>query len=184
MSKRGERIVTISVLIVDDELNDPTATRRAARALVEELQAHDVDIVTSISPEDAESVVLTDPSIQCMLLDWDLENDDPLTHARAKDLLKLTRSRNEKIPIFLITEPGDGPSLTADVMQMADELIWLLQDTAYFIAGSIIAAAIRYRDQLTPPFSRALMEFARVYEYSWHTPDHTISFYDTLDDIN
>ncbi|MDD1757166.1 MAG: hypothetical protein LUQ22_00350 [Methanotrichaceae archaeon] len=172
MNKRGERLILIKVLIVDHELNAPTATGRAARALVEELQSRDVVIVESVSAEDGEAIVLSDPSIQCILLDWDLGDDDHLTHVKAKKLLELIRSRNEKIPIFLIAEPADGVSLSAEVMQMADELIWLPQDTTFFIAGRIIAAAIRYRDQLAPPFSRALMEFARVYEYSWHTPGH------------
>jgi arginine decarboxylase len=173
MDKRGERLFAIRILIVDDEINSPTGTGRAARALIKELQTRDVDVVTSISFDDAQSVILSDPAIQCILLDWNLENDDPSNHAKAKSLLELTRSRNEKIPIFLITEPGNDASLTAEVMQMADELIWLLQDTSYFIAGRIIAAAIRYRDRLRPPFSKALMDFARVYEYSWHTPGHT-----------
>jgi arginine decarboxylase len=172
MNKHGERLVAIKVLMVDHELNAPTATGRAARALVEELKSSDVVIVESISAEDGESIVLSDPSIQCILLDWDLGDDEHLTHVKAKKLLELIRSRYEKIPIFLIAEPADGVDLSAEVMQMADELIWLLQDTTFFIAGRIIAAAIRYRDQLAPPFSRALMEFARVYEYSWHTPGH------------
>jgi arginine decarboxylase len=170
---RGERFISLKVLIIDDEIGVPTATGRAALTLVEELESRDVDVVTSNSSKDGQSVILSDPSIQCILLDWDLGDDDPLTHAKAKDLLKLIRSRNEKIPIFLITEPGDGPSLIAEVMQMADELIWLLQDTPFFIAGRIIAATNRYRDLLNAPFSKALMKFAQVYEYSWHTPGHT-----------
>ncbi|NJD58601.1 MAG: arginine decarboxylase, partial [Anaerolineae bacterium] len=28
------------------------------------------------------------------------------------------------------------------------------------------------RDELPPPLTKALMEFAKVYEYSWHTPGH------------
>jgi arginine decarboxylase len=169
---RGERFISLKVLIIDDEIGVPTATGRAALALVDELESRDVDVVTSNSSEDGQSIILSDPLIQCILLDWDLGDDDPLTHAKAKDLLELIRSRNEKIPIFLIAEPGDGPSFTAEVMQMADELIWLLQDTSFFIAGRIIAATNRYRNQLNAPFSKALMEFAQVYEYSWHTPGH------------
>ena len=58
-------------------------------------------------------------------------------------------------------------------MKQVDELIWVLEDTPGFIAGRIIAAMRRYRDQIAPPFTKALMEFAQVYEYSWHTPGHT-----------
>ena len=56
---------------------------------------------------------------------------------------------------------------------MADEFVWKLEDTADFVAGRMLAAMRRYRKQLLPPFTAALMEFAQVHEYSWHTPGHT-----------
>ncbi len=170
---RGERFIGLKVLIIDDEIGLPTANGRAAIDLVDELESRNVEVVTSNSSKDGRSIIQTDPSIQCILLDWDLGDDDPTTHAKAKELLKFIRSRNEKIPVFLIAEPGDGPTLTAEVMEEADELIWLLQDTPFFIAGRIIAATNRYRDQLKAPFLKALMKFAQVFEYSWHTPGHT-----------
>ncbi len=173
MARSGERIFSMKTLIVDDELNSPTANGRAARALVEELQNKDVVVVESPTAEDGQSVILSDPSIQCILLDWNLGDDDPTTHAKARTLLEMARSRNQHVPIMLIAEREDAASIDASVMRLVDEFIWMLEDTAHFVAGRAIAAMLRYRNQISPPFTKALMDFAQVYEYSWHTPGHT-----------
>lgn len=173
MTAKGERIFGLKALMVDDELQLPTANGRAARALVEELRNRDADVVESMSSDDARAIIISDPSIQCILLDWCLGDDDPKTHAKAKSLLSLIRSRNVHVPVFLMVERGHASSISAQEMRMTDEIIWALEDTVHFIAGRVIAAILRYRDQITPPFNRALMQFAQVYEYSWHTPGHT-----------
>ena len=170
---QGERIIGMKALIVDDEIISPTANGRAARDLIEELLSRDVNVIESGSADDGQSIILSDPSIQCILLDWCLGDDDPASHDKAKTLLSLVRSRNIHVPIFLIVERGHADSINAEVMRIADEIIWMLEDTTQFIAGRIISAMRRYRDQIAPPFNRALMEFAQVYEYSWHTPGHT-----------
>jgi len=167
------QIIDMSVLIIDDDIRLPTANGRAVRAIADELRSRDVAVVESFSEEDGHSVILSDPSVQCILLDWNLGDDDPTTHAKALWLLELVRSRNKHIPIFLLAERGQISSITSEVMKQVDELIWVLEDTPGFIAGRIIAAMRRYRDQIAPPFTKALMEFAQVYEYSWHTPGHT-----------
>lgn len=173
MTTKGEMIFGLRALMVDDELQLPTANGHAARALVEELRNRDVEVVESMSSDDGQSIIISDPSIQCILLDWCLGDDDPTTHAKAKSLLSLIRSRNVHVPIFLVVERGHAASLTAQEMRIADEIIWALEDTVHFIAGRVVAAILRYREQIAPPFNQALMQFAQVYEYSWHTPGHT-----------
>jgi len=173
MAQLGEELVPMKVLIVDDELNSPTATGRAAKALTEELRKRDVLVVEAVSASDGAAIVFTDPSVQCVLLDWDLKDEDPKTHASEESLLLAIRSHNDKLPVFLLATPSDAETLTVQDMLEADELIWLLEDTTFFIAGRIIAAIRRYRNSIAPPFTKALMAFAQVYEYSWHTPGHT-----------
>jgi arginine/lysine/ornithine decarboxylase len=93
-------------------------------------------------------------------------------HEKAKALLGLVRSRDCRIPIFIMAERQDAATLTTEVMREADELVWLLEDTAFFIAGRVVAAIRRYREAIVPPLTKALIAFAQVYEYSWHTPGH------------
>jgi len=104
-------------------------------------------------------------------VDWTL-NDDK-NHAKARGLLEFVRSRNEKIPVFLMAERGQASSIPIEVMEMADEFIWTLEDTAAFVGGRVVAAIRRYIIAMVPPLAAALMKFSQEYEYSWHTPGHT-----------
>ncbi|MBN1236273.1 MAG: hypothetical protein JW999_09545 [Methanotrichaceae archaeon] len=162
----------MKTLIVDDEMESPTAEGRAIRALVDELQSCGVAVIKSSSAEDGKSIVLSDPSIQCILMDWSLGDDDPETHDKAKELLRLIRSRNIHLPVFLMADRGNASQMDAEIMSLTDELVWIVEDTPTFIAGRAMAAMRRYVDQIAPPFNKALMDFAQVCEYSWHTPGH------------
>ena len=126
MPQHGEQLIQMKVLIVDDELNSPTATGRAVQALVKELRNRGVEVIESISAADGESIIQTDSSLQCVLLDWDLKTGQNQTIGLSeKSLLAAIRSRNEKIPIFLFARPVDAGTMTAEVMRQADELICL-----------------------------------------------------------
>ncbi len=159
------------VLLVDDELAEQSASGRALRALVEALRDEEVAVIESTSAEDGQAVVLSDPALHAILVDWTLSGDDAMHH-QAKALIHLIRTRNSHVPIFLMAERDDAATLTSEVMRQVDELIWMLEDTTFFITGRILAAMHRYREQILPPFNKALGQFARVYEYSWHTPGH------------
>ena len=63
-------------------------------------------MVEAASAEDGTSVIVSDSAIHAILVDWTLGDDKG--HARAKGLLKLVRSRNDKIPIFLMAERGEA----------------------------------------------------------------------------
>src|SRR5580765_5031148 len=121
------------VLVVDDELTHDTAEGRAARLLVKDLEARNLDVVEAISAADGMAVVTSDAAIHAVLMDWTLDDDDAKTHERARGLLNYIRGRNDKIPIFLMAERRDGGGLPVDVMQQVDEFIWTLEDTASFV---------------------------------------------------
>ncbi len=165
------RLLPLKALVINDELTAQTVTGRAIRALVQELRNMEIEVIEATSPEDGHSVILSDPSVQVILLDW-LFGDTDTTHASAINLINHIRSRNTNVPIFLLIQRDDTSRLTSEVMRHVDELVWLLEDTTFFIAGRVQAAIVRYRQQLAPPLTKALIAFATVYEYSWHTPGH------------
>ena len=158
------------VLIVDDELNDESAAGRALRVLVGELRDKRVEMVAVNSAADGSAIFGSDAAIQCVLLDWDLKAG--ADHASAAALLTEMRARNATVPIFLLADRSAASTIPAKSMQEANDFIWLLEDTPDFIAGRILAAIERYREQLLPPMFGALVRFAAVHEYSWHTPGH------------
>ncbi len=172
MIQRSIKRISPRALVVDDELTSTTtAEGRAARALVEELKGRNLEVVEAVSSEDGTSVITSDSAIHVVLIDWTLGNDKD--HKRARTFIEYVRSRNDKIPIFLMAERGAATEIPVTVMQMVDEFIWTLEDTAAFVGGRVAAAVRRYIEILLPPLASALMKFNQDFEYSWHTPGHT-----------
>jgi arginine decarboxylase len=171
MITRSIKRISMRALMVDDELGLASAEGRAARALVQELQARSIEVVEASSAEDGISVATSDSAIHVVLLDWSLGGDEH--RARARSFLQFVRSRNDKIPIFLMAERGEATAIPIEVMQMVDEYVWTLEDTAAFVGGRVAAAVRRYVEVMLPPLAAALMRFTQEYEYSWHTPGHT-----------
>jgi arginine/lysine/ornithine decarboxylase len=173
MIERRIKRIQLRALMVDDELSTPTAEGHAARTLVQELKDRAIDVVEAPSAEDGMSVVVSDSAIHALLVDWSLGANGARAHDRARGLLEFVRSRNDKIPIFLMAEQGEANSIPVDVMEMVDEYIWTLEDTAAFVGGRVVAAMRRYLEVMMPPLAAAVMKFSQDYEYSWHTPGHT-----------
>jgi arginine decarboxylase len=177
MIQRSIKRLSWRALVVDDELPALTAEGRATRALVQELQGRAVEVVEAASAEDGASVVVSDSAIHAVLVDWTLGDQNGGRargdHDSARRLIRQVRERNDKIPIFLMAERGEASSIPVDVMEMVDEYIWTLEDTAAFVGGRVVAAIRRYVDVMLPPLAAALMKFSQEYEYSWHTPGHT-----------
>ncbi|HET7810736.1 MAG TPA: Orn/Lys/Arg decarboxylase N-terminal domain-containing protein [Steroidobacteraceae bacterium] len=170
MITRNVKRISLRALIVDDELGAATAEGRAARALVTEMQGRNIEVVEALSAEDGHSVITSDSAIHALLIDWSLGDDR--NHARARGLIEHVRSRNDKIPIFLLAERGEASSIPVEVMSKVDEFIWTLEDTATFVGGRVAAAIRRYLEVMMPPLAAALMKFTLDFEYSWHTPGH------------
>ena len=72
-----------------------------------------------------------------------------------------------------MAERGAAATIPIDVMEMVDEFVWTLEDTAAFVGGRVAASVRRYVEVMLPPLAAALMRFTQEYEYSWHTPGHT-----------
>jgi arginine decarboxylase len=171
MIQRSVKRLIMRVLVVDDELSASTAEGRAARAFVQELQYRRVEVIEATSAGDGSAAIASDSAIHAVLIDWNLSDDK--AHKAARTFLEFVRSRNDKIPIFLMAERGEASTIPIDVMEMVDEFIWTLEDTAAFIGGRVTAAIRRYLESIVPPLARALIKFSQEYEYSWHTPGHT-----------
>jgi arginine decarboxylase len=171
MIQRSAKRLSLRALVVDNELGTPTAEGRAVKALVDEMRARSIDVVEATSAEDGNSVIVSDSAIHVILVDWTLDADPK--HVKTRGLLDLVRSRNDKIPIFLLAERGQASAIPVEVMEMVDEYVWTLEDTAAFVGGRVEAAIRRYLEVMLPPLASALMKFNQENEYSWHTPGHT-----------
>ncbi|AGH48214.1 MULTISPECIES: Orn/Lys/Arg decarboxylase N-terminal domain-containing protein [Sphingomonas] len=171
MPSQSSLRLAMRALLVRETFGPDSAAGRAVDHLVDDLERREIDVVISSTVEDAVAIVSTDPSIQCLLLDWELGTGGD--HQPAITVLDAMRAFNADVPIFLLADHSAASSIPTDAMTKADDFIWLLEDTTDFIGGRVLAALQRYRSTVLPPMFGALVEFARTYEYSWHTPGHT-----------
>ncbi|MGH7586812.1 MAG: Orn/Lys/Arg decarboxylase N-terminal domain-containing protein [Gemmatimonadales bacterium] len=173
MIERTTRPLPRRVLMVDDELAQPaTAGGRAVRALADELRARGIEVIEAFSFEDGLATATSDAAIHTVFLNWSLGSNDRRSHAQATGLLRGIRSRNARVPIFLMADRNVAGTVTVEVATMADEFVWILEDTASFVAGRAVAAIERYIQALLPPFAAALARYDREREYSWAAPGH------------
>ena len=173
MIERRSKILRHRVLFVEDDLELSSADGRAALMLKSELELNDIDVVCAPGATDGRGLFLSDAGLHGVLVDWTLGNNPDDPHSAALELIRFIRSRNEKIPVFLLTDRGRSSGLSEEVLTLVSELVWLMEDSAPFVGGRIEAAVKQYSGGLLGPMASALIEFDLVHEYSWHTPGHT-----------
>jgi len=167
------RVLRRRVLIVDDEFGRPSATPgRSVRALAEALRDRNHEVIEALSLEDGSVVVISDAAVHCVFVNWTLGENNAHTHEQVAAFLRLVRQRNASVPIFLMADRTVAGTITIEVATLTDELVWLLEDTAAFLAGRAEAAIDRYLENLLPPYAAALMHYNREREYSWAAPGH------------
>ena len=163
----------LKILVIYDEAESRTAVGRASRALCTHLEERGYRVVVAESTADGMAVITSDPLIGCLLLDWDLDGAVAGDQDASLAVLRLFRSRHDTAPVFLAGERSEASNLALEVLELADDFIWILEDTPNFIAGRIEAALQRYSDQLLPPMFKALVNYGGMHAYAWCTPGHT-----------
>ncbi|ERK17240.1 Arginine decarboxylase, catabolic [Pantoea sp. AS-PWVM4] len=163
-----------TVLVVDDSIVAPNTTGgRAVLELIEALEENNLAVIGSASFTDAVATIMSDSSVCCVFVDWTLGKNDDDTHREAFTLLQTIRQRNREVPVLLMAEHSCIDSLNLDVLQLVNEFVWMLEDTAEFIAARAITLIDRYFDRLLPPFTKALFNYTQHSpEYSWAAPGH------------
>ncbi|WP_355662401.1 Orn/Lys/Arg decarboxylase N-terminal domain-containing protein [Halomonas salifodinae] len=158
-------------LVVTPHLGSHNAYGHAVDNLIAELERRQISVTTATSSEDAQAMIHAQPAIQCLLLSWELPGGE--TEHGALEVLAALRRHSDKVPAFLLADRASAAAMPRRAMEMANDFIWMLEDTSGFIGGRILSAIRSYREQLLPPMFHALAHFSQVYEYSWHTPGHT-----------
>ena len=162
------RQAPLSVLIVHDGFTGDSAESRALGALISALDALEVRVIPAYSADDGLAVLRADASVDVAVVDWDLAGDTAHTQA----LLIRAREQNDRLPIWLMADRTALADVPTGVTGHVNEYVYLLDDTADWIAGRLRDAAAAHRAAILPPMFAALMAFAARHEYSWHTPGH------------
>lgn len=161
---------SLKILIVFDGPEQNTPENYAIKRLQTDLKMQNVQIISAANKNDGASLIAADPTIQAIL--FYLPNTSIESTKETLSFLNTVRKRNADIPIFLMSSHLVASEISSDILDKVSDFIWILEDTADFIVGRILAAVDRYRRFLLPPMFKALVEFSKIHEYSWHTPGH------------
>lgn len=125
-------------------------------------------IQIAYSYKNATNYITSNAAIDCMLVEWNPENS-----AEIIEFLKETRIRHEKVPVFLLVgSHADNAAIDSHVIRLISETFIILDDTIDFMIGRLSAAIARYEKAILPPLMAAMMEYAKLKEYSWSAPGH------------
>ncbi|KLV04650.1 arginine decarboxylase [Photobacterium aquae] len=160
-------------LVVEPQSIDASSyAGRTTRTLIDELTDRSIEIISATSYEDAKAVIMA-TQIDSLVLTLDKSEEQILQSNDEIDLLTSLQDRQPEVPVFLLAE-RERTSILANrkLMERVDECYSVLEDTADFVAGRIVAAMKRYREQVLPPLMKAMMQYNDVHEYSWSAPGH------------
>ena len=167
-------VAAFHVLIAEDLITQAeTYVASAVCRLIGALEKQDVKVTRSYSYCDAHAILQANTSVDCLLISANMYNAGDAEYIQAEELITKLRSRQPEVPVFLLAEREKTTrAMSSHLMEVVDEFVWILEDTADFIAGRIEAAMNRYRDQMLPPLMDALVRYAAIKEYSWAAPGH------------
>lgn len=159
------------IQIIDDELNANNGSGRALKEIIAHLNNMDISVIESTDASDGVDTFKAHTEISCVLVDWEIDKDGT-SGISSSEIIHTIRERNDKIPIFIITEKHKVEDIGVDILSRVQEYVWLMEDTPEFIAGKAKMAAIGYLKSLAPPFFKELVRYTNEYRYAWHTPGH------------
>ena len=164
--------ITVAVFTLPVNPGDPQ--NRSLNRILEVLEESGIRIRNQELARDPELSVPLLAEADCILVSWDTAADQLIRVPALPGILHEIRQYNEEIPVFVIGDSGESRvKITLDIMREATEYVWTREDTPGFLAGRLVSAGKKYRDSVSPPFFRAIQEFSREFEYSWHTPGHS-----------
>src|SRR5262245_50668953 len=127
MIEHATRPKTRRVVMIADELREATtAAGRSLRALADELRGRGIAVLEAFSHHDGLATVVSDAAVHCVLVSWTLGANDERSHGEALALLRSLRTRNARVPVFLMADQGVAGTITVEVAQLTDEFVSIL----------------------------------------------------------
>lgn len=150
-----------------------SAAGSSAQQIVRSLESLGRPVLIAHTIDDALATVSSNPALACVVINWGPASKDEASLETAQRMLARIRARAAQLPVLLGASRETLGQVPLDIVEQIEGYVWIPEDSPDFIAGRIDAAARRYLDLVLPPFFGAMVNFADVHEYSWHTPGHT-----------
>ena len=164
------------VIIIDEDFRSENASGLGIRALAEAIEKEGMEVLGVTSYGDLTSFAQQQSRASVFILsvdDEELATKGEETIAELRAFVQEIRYKNAEIPIFLHGETRTSRHIPNDILRELHGFIHMFEDTPEFVARHIIREARAYLDSLSPPFFRALVNYAQDGSYSWHCPGHS-----------
>lgn len=167
---KNDELEMRQVLIIEDKTAHACPVmEKAIGRLIQALLERNIMVIRSMSPQEAFPIIESNMDIDAFLVCVDDSEE-----CGGLAALEHIRERQSMIPVFLL---GDRAATTrrisSSLMELANEFVWIYEDSPVFIAGRIQAAIERSRAELLPPLMKAIWSYnEKSHEYSWAAPGH------------
>ena len=166
------------VIIIDEDWKSESSSGLGIRALAKAIEDQGMDVVGGFTYVDVTMVANQAARASAFVVSIDDEEigEEGVESKAVQELKKFiveTRRRNADIPIFLFGETRTSQHLPNDILKELHGFIHMFEDTPEFVARYIIREATNYLNSLSPPFFKALVNYANDGSYSWHCPGHS-----------
>ncbi|MFT4103201.1 MAG: arginine/lysine/ornithine decarboxylase [Burkholderiaceae bacterium] len=166
------------IIIIDEDWRSDSASGLGIRALAKAIEDQGVEVVGGFTYYDSSMIANQAARASAFIVsidDEEITEEGPESVA-LQDLRKFigeTRRRNADVPIFLFGETRTSQHIPNEVLRELHGFIHMFEDTPEFVARYIIREANNYMSSLSPPFFKALVNYANDGSYSWHCPGHS-----------
>ena len=166
------------IVIIDEDYRSENASGLGIRALAEAIEKEGMEVIGATSYGDLSQFAQQQSRASAFILSIDDEEFTPgpeLDPAvlNLRKFIKEIRFRNADIPIYLYGETRTSQHIPNDILRELHGFIHMFEDTPEFVARHIIREAKSYLESISPPFFRALVDYAQDGSYSWHCPGHS-----------
>lgn len=161
------------VMIVSGQFNAQNDEGYRLRQLHKELEeVQYCRVIPSFTYEDGYEIFRSRSDFGCIVIDWDLPEEDAGEKTTADELVMLMRKRHKNVPILLSTDRIGTQSIPVETLKYINGCLWKTSDTISFQAGRIEMHLLEYIKKVYPAFFGTLVKYANEYKYAWHTPGH------------
>ena len=166
------------IVIIDEDFRSENTSGLGIRALAQAIEKEGVEILGVTSYGDLSQFAQQQSRASAFILSIDDEEFTPGPEIdpavlNLRNFIEEIRFKNAEIPIYLYGETKTSREIPNDILRELHGFIHMFEDTPEFVARHIIREAKSYLDSLSPPFFRALINYAQDGSYSWHCPGHS-----------
>jgi arginine decarboxylase len=161
------------VLIISGQFDAQNDEGYRLRQLTEQLEEiQDCRVIPSYTYEDGYKIFRSRADFGCIVVDWDIPDEDPAEATTAKELIVKMRKRHQGIPIILLTGRMGMDLIPTEILRDINDCLWKTSETISFMAGRIETHVVDYVRTVYPPFFGAMVQYSNEYKFAWHTPGH------------